>query len=751
MLTQHTPIQSSAALIEQAATALDSRHYLQATELYERLAEAEPEQVSHYWHLGLARLLAGEETEAQLTWMMVMEEGDAGQVDGWTKDLVAVLETQLSTLNLDETDSSKKSHDLKLAWTIRQYIRELLPDDISNLLHLVQLTIQLGLFEGKNLEDWGLTSRLRTESHDFLDVDWLLQVMVQVLEEWFEDPLTLEFTEVCLGWVKDSEALIGLLLPKAAKLFDSGTIRDTALSELFLEYCLRYDSQHLEVLRYLSGCYYRDGRLLESIALSKRYRDVCKTIPDQLIGITLVMNRMLRTGSQWQEAHELQQQQQALLQKFIQEYVPSEQPIEPHVLCSSFFATAYFDDIPAQTRPQQNQIAQLCQSDMYFHAKPSIDLFQQRNSAPRTKKDKIKISYVSNCFKKHSVGWLARWLFKHHDHNRFEICTYHIRQNHLDEFADHWFVQNADESAQLHGGSLVMAEYISEHGQDILIDLDSITHDGTCGIMALKPAPIQVSWLGFDAPGLPTVDYFIADPYVLPENAQDYYSEKIWRLPSTYVAVDGFEIGVPTLRREHLDIPGDAVIYLTSQQGHKLNPDIVRSQLQILKEVPDSYFLIKGRVEESLLQKAFEEIAETEGVPLDRLRFLPDAPSEYIHRANLQIADVVLDTYPYNGATTTLETLWMGIPIVTRVGQQFSARNTYAFMTNAGITEGIAWTQEEYIEWGVRLGKDATLREQIQRKLRQSRHTSPLWNGKQFAREMEQAYEAMFQIYLDQQ
>jgi predicted O-linked N-acetylglucosamine transferase (SPINDLY family) len=91
----------------------------------------------------------------------------------------------------------------------------------------------------------------------------------------------------------------------------------------------------------------------------------------------------------------------------------------------------------------------------------------------------------------------------------------------------------------------------------------------------------------------------------------------------------------------------------------------------------------------------------------------------------------------------------MGIPMVTRVGDQFSARNSYTMMVNAGISEGIAWTDEEYVEWGIRLGKDPVLRQQISWKLRQSRQTAPLWNAKQFTREMEKAYEQMWQIYVE--
>jgi predicted O-linked N-acetylglucosamine transferase (SPINDLY family) len=171
--------------------------------------------------------------------------------------------------------------------------------------------------------------------------------------------------------------------------------------------------------------------------------------------------------------------------------------------------------------------------------------------------------------------------------------------------------------------------------------------------------------------------------------------------------------------------------------------------MKIIKEVPNSYFLIKGGAIEKSIKNLFTQIAEELGVDSDRLRFLPAVPSEAVHRANLGIADVVLDTYPYNGATTTLETLWMGIPLVTRVGEQFAARNSYTMMMNAGITEGIAWTDDEYIEWGVRLGKDAALRQQISWKLWQSRQTSPLWNAKQFTREMENAYKQMWERYLE--
>ncbi|MFM6856424.1 MAG: hypothetical protein ACKPKC_07365, partial [Dolichospermum sp.] len=259
-----------------------------------------------------------------------------------------------------------------------------------------------------------------------------------------------------------------------------------------------------------------------------------------------------------------------------------------------------------------------------------------------------------------------------------------------------------------------------------------------------------VSWLGYDATGFPTVDYFIADNYVLPASAQNDYTEKIWRLPQNYIGIDGFTVGTPTISRESLDIPNDGIIYFSSQTGLKRNPDNIRLQMQIIKQVPNSYFLLKSfRSNHEDLRDFIAPIAQAEGLDLECFRFLPTALTEIEHRANLAIADIVLDTYPYNGATTTLETLWMGVPIVTRVGEQFAARNSYTMMMNVGVTEGLAWSDEEYVEWGVRLGKDEKLRQEVVWKLRKSRQISPLWNGKKFAREMENAYRQMWQRYIE--
>ena len=130
-----------------------------------------------------------------------------------------------------------------------------------------------------------------------------------------------------------------------------------------------------------------------------------------------------------------------------------------------------------------------------------------------------------------------------------------------------------------------------------------------------------------------------------------------------------------------------------------------------------------------------------EGVNDDRLRFLSAVPEEETHRAILGLADIVLDTYPYNGATTTLEALWMGIPIVTRVGEQFSARTSYSALMNLGITAGLAWNNEEYVDWGTRLGQDDLLRKRVSLTLQRQHHTAPLWKPQFFTKALETAYQ----------
>ncbi|MGF1933573.1 MAG: O-linked N-acetylglucosamine transferase, SPINDLY family protein [Nostoc sp. ChiQUE02] len=710
-------------------------NYTQAASCYEQAIETEPEVKSHYWNLGLMLLLQGQEAEAQMTWLLGMEEGEAQQVEQWTVELINVLQI--------EAERRETLADYSVAWAIRQHIREISPKYVNNLLYLIELSIKLENFTGDELTSLEVIELIRSEK--IIDIELLLQVLESIINDDPLHPSVLEFAECCLAHVTQPQPFINILLPAAVKIAHS--MRQPQVAVLMTELCLRLEPEKIELLRHLAAFYLKDNNYSKGIEVAKLCYSLSKTVTDQVFAKHLIQRGLMEAPAYWNEACAVFLEHEFLLMSLIEEHPTNMESFTVLWLFNANYYAPYLRDVPEQNRKIQNNLVQLCQLNVQEYAREKVQRYGHQKLGRQTKQ--IKIGYLSHCLSKHSVGWLARWLIQHHNREKFDIYGYFINYKQVDDPLQEWYVQQFTQAYQ--GGiySEDIAEKIYEDEIDILIDLDSITLDITCEIMAFKPAPVQATWLGWDASGIPAVDYFIADPYVLPESAQEYYTEKIWRLPQTYIAVDGFEVGVPTLRRDYLDIPSDAVVYLSAQRGFKRHPNTARLQMRIIKEVPKSYFLIKGLADSEAVQKFFMQLAEEEGVECSRLRFLLLDISESVHRANLAIADVVLDTYPYNGATTTLETLWMGIPLVTRVGQQFAARNSYTMMMNAGITEGIAWTDEEYVEWGVRLGKDEALRQQVAMKLKASRHTAPLWNGKQFTCEMEKAYEQMWQNYIE--
>jgi predicted O-linked N-acetylglucosamine transferase (SPINDLY family) len=718
-------------LQKQARDLLINGNYSQLASLYEQAIADEPEFISHYWHLGLAYLLQEQEEAAQTTWLLAMAEAEDEKTEQWAEELVQILDV--------EAQRQVEIKNIQLSWLIRQHIREIAPTKIQNLLHLIQLGIDLDKLTPENLEDWQVTALLQQAPAAEVDQD----LLIKVLKKFLEFPLkeTLALAEACITHYKNNPpAFINGIMPLAVKLAYQVDRPDFAADLANL--CLQLDSEHPEALRHLSCFYSKAGCHQQAIETAKHFLSNCISPAWQVQASYLLLRALFSAGS-WLDIEPITQRHKSLLSELLQNSDEiSHLQIDSHILTANFFLP-YIEDRPQENRPLQNQISQLFQKNFQAANSDIIQLLKT-NSCEVTKK--LKIGYVAHTLKGHSVGWLSRWLFQYYDREAFQTNLYLLYQSPEDH---RWFREQVDCVHNFGAEPQAIATKIKEDQIDILVDLDSLTLDTTCQVMALKPAPVQATWLGWDASGLPAIDYYIADPYVLPENAQEYYSETIWRLPQTYIAVDGFEVGVPTLRREHLEIPPDAVTYLSSQTGYKRHPDAVRLQMRILKQVPNSYFLIKGKADKTAIEQFFSKIAEEEGVNPDRLKFLPRDPSEFVHRANLTIADMVLDTYPYNGATTTLETLWMGIPLVTRVGKQFAARNSYTFMMNVGVTEGIAWTDEEYVEWGVKLGRDPMLRQQISWKLRQSRQTSPLWNAQQFTREMEKAYKQMWQRYVE--
>jgi predicted O-linked N-acetylglucosamine transferase (SPINDLY family) len=712
----------------------ESGNYEKIEEVLEKQIEQEQNIIIYYWYLGLAYLLQEKETEAHATWLLVMSEGNEEQVEKWQDDLLEILEAEASR--------QSELENLHVSWLIRGHIREINPLDINNILKLIILEDALKVYDPSHLENWQLVDYLNDKLVDPIDEELLFQAIPLILET--PVLVNLDFLYACCPYIKDVKAFAYLLETVSIKFAYELHLPDYAVD--LTQVSLSLMPNDLALINELS-IFSTLAQNYEVMAKSADQFLAYANLPElKAWGCYKQLFCRLNSGN-WLDVELIAQNYVSSLQMFINSNPNSLEEMNWGGLNVIPSLLLYLRDTPRHTRVIQNKIAQIFQSCL----QNSISWRRDKEKCPPNQSEEskvLRIGYIAHTFKRHSVGWLSRWLLHYHNKTEFHVALYLIGQQEDDITID-WFIPKANTVHRCHLIAQDIAIQIEKDGIDILVDLDSFSHGITCQVLGLKPAPIQITWLGFDASGLPAVDYFIADPYVLPNNAQDYYQEKIWRLPTTYLAVDGFEVGVPTLKRENLGIAQDATIYITVQTAEKRHPDTIRLQMQVLQAVPHSYLLIKGRADPKRLERLFKTIAEEYGIGADRLRFLEKTPTEEIHRANLSIADVVLDTYPYNGATTTLEALWMGIPIVTKVGQQFAARNSYTFMINAGITEGIANTDQEYLDWAIRLGTDRQLRQQIFCKLYQSRQTAPVWNAKQFTREMENAYHQMWRSYLE--
>lgn len=728
---------------DRAHQAFLANNYVQAIYLYEQAITTDPTDKRAYWFLGMALLLQGQEAEAQMTWLTAMAEGESSDVEAWTAELAQALEA--------EAARQYSQGQVSQAWLLRQHLREVYPSDINNLLHIAILALQLERFEPELLQELGILEGLRLPDAQ-IDESLVFHLLSQLLDQVWPHPLIVEYADVSSRHIADPDVYVDLVSTSALKY--AYFYRQAGAAALLTEFCLRLQPDTLSLLVELAAFYQNSRQYEKGIATARRCLELATELPDQVFASYLIIRGLMTAGGYWSEALAMQTEHEVLIQKLLAARpVPLDLVRNARLNVVSFFFP-YFRDEARRNRMLQEQLFEISCANMQFHNQSYWEKYQHRHATKRLNADRdrpLRIGYVSHCFYEHSVGWLARWLMQYHDRSQFELYLYFLSYKAMPQDSlQPYYMQLADQARTCGADRIEIAETIFNDDLDILIDLDSVTLDVTCNVLSLKPAPIQVTWLGWDAIGLPTVDYFIADPYVLPDNAQEYYSEKIWRLPQTYLAIDGFEVGIPTLRRDELEIPTEAVIFFSGQRGYKRHGETARLQMQIIKQVPNSYFLIKGLADQAAVQDFFEQLAQEEGVDPGRLRFLPETPLEAMHRANLQIADVVLDTFPYNGATTTMETLWMGIPLVTRVGEQFAARNSYTMLKNAGIEAGIAWTDAEYVEWGVRFGTDPELRQQVHWQLLRSRQTAPLWNAKQFTRDMENAYRQMWHRFVEE-
>ena len=286
-----------------------------------------------------------------------------------------------------------------------------------------------------------------------------------------------------------------------------------------------------------------------------------------------------------------------------------------------------------------------------------------------------------------------------------------------------------------------------EMGIDVLIDLGGHTDNTRLGAFARRPAPVQVTWLGYlNTTGLPAMDYRLCDRHAEREGIADaLHSERLHRLQHSqwcyapWYSVDS--VAVP-----HQDRP-EALVLGWFNQSQKIGDATLDLWCPIFHEIPDAQLVVLDFAEQRSKRSLMERFARR-GIAADRvsLRGRLDIHAYFQTIGNV---DLALDSYPYNGATTTLDTLWMGTPVVALAGDRGIARRTYSILQSLGLPELVAATPKEYIELNIRLARDSAWRGSLRASLRQRMTSSPLMDSEAFVRDIERAYHSMWRTWCD--
>ena len=365
----------------------------------------------------------------------------------------------------------------------------------------------------------------------------------------------------------------------------------------------------------------------------------------------------------------------------------------------------------------------------------------------RSKRRKVVIGYLSNDFRYHPVAQLMLSLFGLHDRNRFKVVGY----SHGIDDGSHYrkrIQQDCDKFVDLRNlGHADAAKRIYEDNIDILVDLNGHTAGSRLEICSCRPAPIQVTYLGFPGTsGAYFFDYIITDRIVTPQDHAPYYTENFVYLPHSYQVNDHTQsISDKEWQRKDFNLPEDGFIFCSFNQPYKIEPVMFSVWMKILTKVPKGVLWLswgQGTAKTNLRREA-----EARGVESRRLVFAENMPMNE-HLARLRLADLALDTRVYNGGATTSNALWAGVPVITLQGGHFPSRMSSSLLTSIGLPELITHTAAEYESLAVRLACDAHELETIRQKLATNRLEKPLFDTPRFVRNLEKAYKEMWKIFL---
>ncbi len=359
--------------------------------------------------------------------------------------------------------------------------------------------------------------------------------------------------------------------------------------------------------------------------------------------------------------------------------------------------------------------------------------------APEQASSRVRLGYISSDLRDHPVAQLCAGMFESHDRTRFE--TFALSTGLDDGGAMRQRLRGAfehfEDLATLPDQAL--AERIAALNLDVLVDLGGHTFASRTGVLAHRPAPLQIAFLGFPGTlGTNFIDYLIADRHVIPESERRYYAEELIYLPDCYLPSD-FAMALPDAPgKAAAGLPKNAFVFCGFNAPYKITPEIWGSWMRILRGVPHAVLWLRDGPPPMRANLARE--AEAHGVDPSRLVYAPRLASQPQHQARLALADVFLDTTPYNAHTTAAEALRAAVPIITRPGRSFASRVATSLLHGVGLGHLSAPDPSRYERLAVDLAHSPAELAALKAHLRRVRDTTPLFDTRRFCRHLEAAF-----------
>jgi len=352
--------------------------------------------------------------------------------------------------------------------------------------------------------------------------------------------------------------------------------------------------------------------------------------------------------------------------------------------------------------------------------------------------ERLRIAYLSSDFCSHAVSILTAELYGLHDRSKFEVfgfCWSHedgspLRARVISGMDHHIKIGALSDEAA--------AQLIRSHEIDILIDLHGLTLGTRHDILSYRPAPVQITWLGFPgSTALPEIDYVLCDAFVFPPELEPYFTEKPLRMPHTFQVNDRQRSISASPTRESCGLPEQAFVFCSFNNSYKITPELFKVWMRILKRVPDSILWLVA--DNDTVRNNLYQQAKSQGIASNRLYFADRAlPSDYL--ARFQIADLFLDTFPFGGGTTASDALWAGLPLLTYSGKTFASRMAGSLLKAVDLAELITFNLKDYEEKAVKLAQHPEQIAAMKQKLVDNRLSCALFDTPRFVRDLENTF-----------